>query len=84
MGNVGQTGFTCNEANLKNVFEKDKTHWGNVAKFQATQYKTVTDINLNCGLGSKIGKLIMFGLANNMTSNCGQILDNVNHYKSAF
>jgi hypothetical protein len=62
LGNVGQSSFACGHSNFA-LIEMDDAF---------SDYQT---IQLSCGLGSKLGKLLHVGLTANNEANCGKLFE---------
>lgn len=87
MGNVGQTGLTCDGVDMTVAYEVGPRPAGtNNEKEQRRHYERGTNITMNCGLGSKIGSLIYAGISKNRTTTCKSILrlKDPNDFKTGF
>lgn len=74
MGNVGQSGFSCNQINPLELLGQNPAELGYNAREQLDENKRKNMLSINCGIGSNIKSLIYIGFSKDDQSNCKRIL----------
>ena len=58
MGNVGQSAYACSSVEMDDFYERDPVGYGYDSTEQLQQYDRYSNMNINCGIGSKIQSLV--------------------------